>query len=348
MALWLVRAGSDGEHEPRFFEEGRIYLTWDSMTSDLSGVKDWDALKAQVRRAQPADGDGRVRNHTGQIWAFVMEMKPGDLVVTPRRGRSSIAVGEIAGLYAFDPAGAPMYQHCRAVRWKNLDVPRSAFGTDLLASFGAIMTICQVKRNEAEQRVRAMEGRGWAAESLATAVAPSAPGDVTAEVGQQTDIERLARDQIVKVIERRFKGHGMARLVEAILQAKGFQTKASPPGPDGGVDILAAPEPFGFGEPRICVQVKSTAAPVDRPTVDQLRGVMEHVRASQGLFVSWSGFRRSLDGQENSLFFKIRLWDQDDLVDELLREYGKLPEDVRAELPLKRVWALALDQEPEE
>ena|SRR5271165_5434339 len=29
MALWLVRAGSHGEHETRFLEEKRVYLTWD-------------------------------------------------------------------------------------------------------------------------------------------------------------------------------------------------------------------------------------------------------------------------------------------------------------------------------
>ena len=46
----------------------------------------------------------------------------------------------------------------------------------------------------------------------------------------------------------------------------------SPEGPDKGVDILAAPEPMGFGEPRVCVQVKSSNSALDRPTPDQLIG----------------------------------------------------------------------------
>ena len=40
-------------------------------------------------------------------------------------------------------------------------------------------------------------------------------------------------------------------------------------------------------------------------------------------------------------FFKVRIWNQDTLIDELLANYDKLGEDLRAELPLKRIWAVA-------
>ena len=46
----------------------------------------------------------------------------------------------------------------------------------------------------------------------------------------------------------------------------------SPAGPDKGVDILASAGTLGFGSPKICVQVKSTDAPVDRIVLDQLGG----------------------------------------------------------------------------
>jgi restriction system protein len=71
------------------------------------------------------------------------------------------------------------------------------------------------------------------------------------------DLEQLAGDQITKLVHRLYSGHGLARLVAAILEAQGYTTHVSPPGPDKGVDILAAPDPLGFGSPRICVQVKS-------------------------------------------------------------------------------------------
>ena len=64
-----------------------------------------------------------------------------------------------------------------------------------------------------------------------------------------------------------------------------------PEGPDKGVDLLAAPGTLGFGEPRICVQVKSGDSPVDRMVLDQLRGVMENFNADRGLLVRLGWFQ---------------------------------------------------------
>src|SRR5438445_12311633 len=102
----------------------------------------------------------------------------------------------------------------------------------------------------------------------------------------------------------------MARLVEALLKAQGYVTFISPPGPDKGVDILAALGPLGFGRPRICVQVKSGDGPVDSPTLNQLIGAMQNVQADQGLLVSWGGFKSSVDKEVPVQFFRVRLWDQ--------------------------------------
>lgn len=113
-------------------------------------------------------------------------------------------------------------------------------------------------------------------------------------------------------------------------------------GPDKGIDILAALGPLGFGQPRICVQVKSGDSPVDRPTLDQLIGTMQNVQAAQGLLVSWGGFKRSVEREIPTQFFRVRLWDQDDLIAEILRLYDQLDESLRADIPLKRVWAVTL------
>ena len=53
-----------------------------------------------------------------------------------------------------------------------------------------------------------------------------------------------------------------------------------------GVDILASAGKLGFGSLKICVQVKSTDAPVDRIVLDQLGGVMKNFGAEYGLLVS--------------------------------------------------------------
>jgi restriction system protein len=87
--------------------------------------------------------------------------------------------------------------------------------------------------------------------------------------------------------------------------------------------------------------VKSLESPVDSPTLNQLIGSMQNVNAQQGLLVSWGGFKSSVDKERAAQFFRVRLWDQDDLIDQIFEHYEKLPDDLRAELPLKRVWTVA-------
>lgn len=344
MSLWLVRAGKYGEHEGRFFEDSRVYGTWPEMADvDLSKTSDTKAILEHLRKAYPDAPENRLGTWARQKRVFIASIKPGDWVVVPRKHRATIALGEVTGPYEYDPKAAPLYRHSRKVKWLNTEIPRSAFDQDLLYSFGAFMTICEVKRNDAERRVRALAAAGW---KQAAAKKPKPPTDEEdEEQGEAVDLERLARDQIAKLLASKFKGHGMALLVEALLKAQHYTTFRSPEGPDKGVDILAAPGPLGFGEPRIAVQVKSGDAPVDRPTLDQLIGAMQNVNADQGLLVSWGGFKSSVDKETAHHFFRVRLWDQDDLIDQLLEHYGSLDEDLRAELPLKRIWTVASQED---
>lgn len=154
----------------------------------------------------------------------------------------------------------------------------------------------------------------------------------------------MARDQIVKYIEEKFKGHGLARLVEAVLRAEGYATTVSPPGPDGGIDILAASQ-LGYEKPSICIQVKSTSSPVDVKILRELQGVMSRIGAKQGLLVSWGGFTSKALQEARDVFFNIRLLDQGTLIEEIFRYYEKFEDELKAELPLKRIWTLVVEEE---
>jgi len=157
------------------------------------------------------------------------------------------------------------------------------------------------------------------------------------------DVDALAREQVRQHVSYNFAGHDLARLVAAVLNARGFAASESPPGPDRGVDVLAGSGPLGLDSPRLAVQVKTGTAGVEE--FRALRGVMEDFRAEQGLLVAWGGFKGKVSDEARHAHFSIRLWDADDLLDELFAVYEGLPGDLRSELPLKRAWMLVVPPE---
>jgi predicted Mrr-cat superfamily restriction endonuclease len=78
MTLWLARAGQHGEHETKFLDTGKIYLTWSGLRCDLSQLATKQALQQVLRETYPDASKGRIINHSGQIWTFTHEMRPGD------------------------------------------------------------------------------------------------------------------------------------------------------------------------------------------------------------------------------------------------------------------------------
>ena len=74
--------------------------------------------------------------------------------------------------------------------------------------------------------------------------------------------------------------------------------------------------------------------------MDQLIGTMSNVGADYGLLVSWSGFKSSVQKEIPKQFFKLRLWDANDVIKEIFNNYEKLPIEIRTEIPLKQVWVL--------
>lgn len=331
MSLWLVRAGAHGEQEQRALQHDVVTIGWNDLP-DLSTIKSRAQLKDLYEKVYPEARKMRVANQVSQIWAFINRIKPGDLVVLPLKLQSAIAIGEVTGRYQHRTDLGPDVVHVRPVKWIKTDIPRTKFDQDLLYSFGAFMTVCQIKRNNAEARVRAMLNGE-----------PPVAGD--GEEEPPPDVEQMARDQILEFLNRKFKGHDLARLVDAILEAQGYVTIRSEPGPDGGVDILAGSGPMGFVGPRICVQVKSSPSPADVTALRNLQGSVQTFGADQGLLVCWGGFKGSVLQEARRSFFTIRLWDSGSLLQAIFQNYDRFPDDLKAELPLKKIWALVLEQE---
>lgn len=331
MAIWLVRAGKHGEREDEALSEGLAVIGWEEL-EDLSGPRTREEFADWVRNSYPGVGQNTITNWVGQLWAFRERIQVGDLIILPLKRRSAIAIGRCTGPYSFRSEGD--VRHTRAVKWLRTDIPRAAFDKDILYSLGAFLTVCQITRNNAEERIRAvLEERPVGAKTLETVPTPD-------ESSAPIDLAQYADDQLLEFIEQKFKGHGMAQLVEGVLRATGYTTALSPPGPDGGVDIVAGRGSLGFEAPRLCVQVKSSSSPVSVDVLRSLHGTMKAFGADQGLLVAWGGFKETVRTEAKTQFFSIRLWDSGDLIRSVLSNYEALSPEIQAVLPLKRIWVL--------
>ena len=335
MTLWVVRAGRYGEHESDVLDQGVAAIGY-SEIGDLSPFPDRKQLERAYRHIRPDFSDGKIAIHVGQLWAMSKRIEISDNVALPLKTQSAIALGVVQSEYEYRSESPKGMRHTRRVRWNKEVLPRSAFDQDILYSFGSALTVFPVSRNNAEQRVLA-KFAGKSSPPPATLATAEEEEAVEAEESPP-DIAGQARDLVVQKIERDFEGHELARLTGAILEAQGYEVNVSPPGPDGGVDVLAGRGGLGLEAPRICVQVKSGVTSSDVTVFRGLQGTMSSFSADYGLLVSWGGFTRSLQQEARQHHFKIRLWDQGDLVDALFEVYDRLPEATQAKLPLERIW----------
>jgi restriction system protein len=76
-----------------------------------------------------------------------------------------------------------------------------------------------------------------------------------------------------------------------------------------------------------------------------LLGAVSKFGAHEGLFVSWGGFKVNVEKELAGSFFRVRLWTRKEFLEALFSNYDKLDEDLRAELPLKRIWTVTIQAE---
>lgn len=219
---------------------------------------------------------------------------------------------------------------------------------DLLYTLGSAMSIFSPSTNHAVARLEQLLADGTDPGQVPSmgpeitkpkAGHPTVSPDSVDEPEPFPDIEQAATDQISARIAEEFAGHGLATLVTALLEADGFVCIQSPPGPDGGIDIIAGRGPLGLDAPRLLVQVKSRSQ-IGAPVVTQLHGVMTTHGADQGLLVAWGGLSKPARDALETHQLRVRVWEGADVVEAVLQRYERLSEEIKSQLPLKWVWML--------
>jgi restriction system protein len=322
-AIWGIHAGKTGDADTLFLKKNFIAVGWTKM-GDLSKLKaDREAYKARVSEMYPDKKPGAIPNNAGQLLRFVHEMKQGDIVVYPSKQDRQVHLGKIEGDYFYDPKTEMSYPHLRPVKWMRA-YPRTHFTQGALYEIGSALSLFLVKNYADEFRV-AIEGK--------TAPTPVAQDESVAAVAD--GIEETTRDFVLKQLAQEVKGHPFADFVAHLLNTMGYQTRVSPEGPDGGIDIIAHRDELGFEPPIIKVQVKSTEGSIGDPIVSALCGKVgpgEH-----GLLVTLGSFTPAAKsfarGKTN-----LRLIDGEELVKLILAHYDQFESRYKGLIPLRRVF----------
>jgi restriction system protein len=118
----------------------------------------------------------------------------------------------------------------------------------------------------------------------------------------------------------------------------------APPGPDGGIDILAYRDPLGTTDAWIKVQVKLRDQKVAAKDVRELEGLLRK-EGDIGLIVSSGGFTSEADREIRSSTRHIETMDLERVITLWQEHYELLSQAGRALLPLVRVYFLAPEEE---
>jgi restriction system protein len=196
MRAWTVRGGENGEREQAALDEGLLILGWDELAEDLSFAASPADLSVLLRAAYPADGSRTIENWAYQLWQFVRVMKTGDLVVMPRKNKSVIAIGRVAGGYQYRLDALPELRHVRPVTWLKHNIERAALKGDLRDSMGSFRTVSELSRRDAAKRVQSLLEFGADSGYEGDVPPPAGLEELKADVDKDGTRQLSARDLI--------------------------------------------------------------------------------------------------------------------------------------------------------
>lgn len=319
----MIRAGNNNELLPVWIQDSIASIGW----SGLGNPKQYASKPELLHKANVVYQDEKPHSRSSgvnQVWRFMTEIQKNDFVITYSKEKREYFIGEVTGTHFYDVnVGNSNYPNHINVKWGNETVERDALSQAAKNSLGSVLTIFRVDQ--------------WSSEILSL-IEKGVPvqTDEEQEVEEEELIEDLVSKSLVMVEDKVVKldPWKMQDIVGGLLQAMDYNVRISPKGPDGGVDILAFKDAFGFAKPVIKVQVKHRKVSASAPEIQQLLGA--NPLEASSLFVSTGGFTSHAEAvaRHNG----VSLVDLEELVRLLVEWYEKIPNDKRALLPLQKVY----------
>ena len=318
---WMVRAGDHNELIPVWKQQGIVSIGWPQL-GDPKNFSTKEQLSAKASTVYDESKPQTRNSWVSQVWRFSHEIQVGDRVLSYSKEKREYIIGTVTQSHFYDETiGNPDYPNTLKVNWETQTVERDLLSQAAKNSLGSVLTVFRVDQWGSEL-----------AQLLKNPTLPSPPIDDADEEVMEDFISKalvMIEDKVDKLDPWQ-----MQDLVGGLLQAMKYNVRISPKGPDGGVDILAYKDAFGFEKPIIKVQVKHRKSSASSPEVQQLLGA--NPLEANCLFVSTGGFTSHAEAvaKHNS----VKLLDLEQLVQLIVQWYEHMPNDARALLPLQKIY----------
>lgn len=316
IGLYCVRA-EYGTYTQHFLDGGFVGIGWLPET-DLSNIKTRDELYPLYKAAYPKDiSNVVIGQQVGQIARFLLEIKPGDYVITPAQSTEFIYYGivqEDAYYYADDSDGCP-YRHRKKVKWHKEPIQRSQFSVPFQNTIRSSLTVYYISHKK----------------NFFTTIGKP-------HLVPESD-QRLEFDYYTSVLNRilELDDQEFEILITHILNALGFEGSehAGRVG-DGGVDVTGELNVANMAKIKLFVQAKryKLGSRISANVVKALRANIPS--GGQGAFITTAGFQKK--AKEIAIepgFPRIGLIDGEQLVDILAENWNDIPNDFKEKLDLK-------------
>lgn len=314
--VWCVRA-EFGTFTPHFLNGGYVGIGW-MPNIDLSKVQSRDELYPLYKQAHPEDTSNVViGQQVGQIARFVLEMKPGDFVITPASDTEWLHYGVVGAepsyFYTTVNDGCP-YRHRRCVDWADQRLRRGDRSVPFQNTIRSSLTVFAISRRDEFFKTI---GRNDL---------------VLAPIIEDYDPYQVVLEAILELDDKEFE-----ILVGHLLTALGFDGSEVTGKPnDGGVDATGELNVANLAKIKLFVQAKryKLDKKISANTVKELRKSIPS--NGQGAFITTADFQRAAaDIAVEQHFPRIGLVNGHQLVDLLIEHWSKIPEDFRELLGLK-------------
>ena len=152
--VWVLRAGKDGVREKRALQEN-LGLPGLYYSEEVENAENLDEIKKAMRAAFPDWKRGQINTQAGQLYRFRTKFQVGDIVLMPSNHvRGAVYHGTVTGPVTIDRNEPDPEAHLRVpIEWSKEPFQRDELGIDLRRSITSLLTLSQVKRNNAHERI---------------------------------------------------------------------------------------------------------------------------------------------------------------------------------------------------